>query len=256
MVVPKMAGARRGFGGRGRGRGGRVGGKKGRTKKNTDNEVYYGRQHPLVKSNWLVPFKIFKQHLPPLVNGRMVSASIDPGYVNLAIRVEEITPDGIFPRLYKKFPLSREMPCRLYEMRRHLDEHKDLFMELHYVFVEKQMNFNGQADRIGHDIISYFTGILRNSTIFPRVLEVDSKLKTTILSKEKVPSDQTKEWSKVLCRKELIERGDIESLEKYDKEKKKDDLADVVTMAKAMYEVLGVSPQNILTWKEYEFSGV
>lgn len=247
-----MPGARRGRGGF-RGRGGKRAGT--RKKKRFDNVLYYGRQHPLVECNWLIPFKIFKQHMPPLTNGRLRSVSIDPGYVNLAIRVEEITPEGIFPLVYEKFPLSKEIPCRLYEMRRHLDKHLDIFMTVHYVFVEKQMNFNGQADRIGHDLISYFTGILRNSTIFPRVLEVDAKLKTTILSKEKVPTDETKEWSKGVFREELIRRGDLVSLEIYDKEKKQDDLADVGTMAMAMYEVLGVSPENILTWKEYEFSG-
>lgn len=224
-----------------------------RAPKDKTDDPYYGRWCSLVNRGDMIPIQIDERHLPPLVTDCLVVASIDPGRENYALRIGSLSVSGVKTLLYVKFSVTKDPSSQLYQLTRELDKYKSLFMQCHYVIMEKQMFFNGKIDRIGDHTISYFLIVLRESKLRPRLIEFSSKLKTRFFLKDK--SADIKKWSAAFFRAELVKRGDLYALDILDKAKKKDDYADVGVEEMALHEILGVSPSNVEGWIEPEFRG-
>ena len=214
---------------------------------------YFGIHCKKVRQNEIVIFKCRESEIKPFINNEIVIVSIDPGTINYAIRIESIKKEKIEMLVYKKRNLPKEENLKMYALNQFLDEFKEYYKRIHYVLIEKQMVFNHKANRIGHHTVSYFINICKNLPNYPRVIEFDSKLKTRVLSDEKIPGKKTKKWSIEFCKNELEKRNDLISLEILKKSRKKDDLADVVSQICSFLKIMNINQENLNTWIEPDF---
>lgn len=180
--------------------------------------------------------------------------SIDPGIANFCIRVEERPIDftvKIPPKslLYVKLKLSKEAQqltesneCIYYKSLFDFFElHLALFQSCHLVIIERQMPFNYKATRIAQHIITFFMIYLKNLSHLPAIYEIDSKLKTDELGAPKTLNDRgIKQWTPIKAVELLEMRGDTESLSILNKNKKKDDLSDVICQIEGLFSFLGL----------------
>lgn len=115
-----------------------------------------------------------------------------------------------------------------------LDEHSDYFDKCSLFLIEQQMSFgrriNTKAIKIGQHTFSYFT--IRYMGFKP-VIEFEAYHKTQVFGMKKVKAKEHKLWSVEMCKSILSERGEDNILFNLLKEKKKDDLSDVIIQLQA-----------------------
>ena len=114
----------------------------------------------------------------------------------------------------------------------------DLFKSLELsdcktVIIENQLNVNMKCVRLQQHITTYFMIVHPHMKIVP----FSSKHKTRVFTQEKMTQRQRKMWSVNKALEILKERGEDWIIEKITKDKKKDDMADVIMQLEA-YEVM------------------
>lgn len=189
------------------------------------------------------------------IKSKFIVASIDPGSVNLAIRIEERRKNK-HPKflLFCKWDIRENKPlksevegvvdskCSFLKLTQNLENYKDILLKCDIVIVERQLSINYKATRIMQHIITYFQMLLigTGSVIY----EVDPKLKSKILQAPK--KVDLKAWSVDVAKQMLEERKDDHSLEIIDYySKKQDDLCDVVIQTESTLRYLGLSQSNL-----------
>jgi hypothetical protein len=163
--------------------------------------------------------------------------SIDIGKVNFAYCITEYT--SIYPNgnilLLENVNISSDIkPKHLLfpvfkNMTNELDKHKDLLDTCDYVVIEKQMNTNIMALKLGQHCQSYF--MLKVKT---NLVEFPSYYKTQCLNAPlKMTYSQRKKWAVHKAIDILMERGDYVNLTLLTLSTKSDDLADVIVQTEA-----------------------
>jgi hypothetical protein len=207
-------------------------------------------------------FTIFNPHTRDLnerqwTQGYYQVVSIDPAVKNMGFRIERRYPDGrILPLAYTrrnffvappvddagKPVVEASMVYETYELAtRFLDEFEPMFMQSHIVIIERQVPQNYKAVRFSQHIISYFTLKLKNNPLLPIIVEVDNKLKSRQLGAPRgIGERQVKMWLVEKAKELLQMRQDTWSLNLLTKERKKDDLADVICQVEAFFSYMGL----------------
>ena len=183
--------------------------------------------------------------------------SIDPGTVNLCIRVErrpalydeEANPNEIKTLFFNKYDLNKYFANENNNNDTYvllidkLDEWiKEFLPIVHIVIIERQLPKNYKAVRISQCLIDYFIFRLKKSNKYPLIIELQPKVKSKELKAPKHLNDRgIKLWSIDEAMSLLKIRGDqyaIDCIESSPKSKK-DDLADTVTQIEAFFSYMG-----------------
>lgn len=177
--------------------------------------------------------------------------SIDPGVVNLCIRVEERPFNkGIYyiPKTYyyERFFMKKE-ELELSDINENLyykrfleifNSNLELFKTCHIVIMERQLPWNYKSVRISQHILTYFMIHLKDLPQYPLIFEIHSTLKSKQLGASHLNSHAIKTWSVDYAKEILISRNDTYALDILNKSKKKDDLADTVTQIEAFFTLM------------------
>jgi hypothetical protein len=183
--------------------------------------------------------------------------SVDPAVNNMGFRIERRYRDGrIVPLAYTRQnfyvapPVDAEgkpmveagMVYETYELvTRFLDEFTSMFQESHIFIIERQMPQNYKAVRFSQHIITYFTLRLKDAPLLPLIVEVDNKLKSRQMGAPRgIGERQVKTWLIEKAKELLAMREDTWSLNLLTKERKRDDLADVVCQIEAFFSYMGL----------------
>lgn len=205
------------------------------------------------------PYTLYNPHTPNLHNlnnskwGEIIRViSIDPGTVNLCIRVEErpfnrnikYIPKTYF---YEKIHMKKEeleltegnenkYYSRFLEI---FNANWNLFKTCHIVIMERQLPWNYKAVRISQHILTYFMIHLKDLPQYPLIFEINSTLKSKQLGAKHLNSHAIKSWSVDFARDILVSRNDQFALNILNKKgAKKDDLADTVTQIEAFFSYM------------------
>lgn len=217
----------------------------------------YRPKAPKSQQSDKTPYTAYNPHSVRLTDDRWDDydyyrvVSIDPGTKNFAIRVEKrpkIADDfQIKTELYERLRLTdgvdEEMQCSIYTvLTDFLDEHLHLFLDCHYIIIERQLMQNYRTVRISQHVLTYFMIKLKDKPSLPIILEIDPKLKGKQLGAPKgITERQLKQWSVEKATELLGWRGDSLALDKLKKSKTKaDDLADTVCQIEAVFSYLGL----------------
>lgn len=177
--------------------------------------------------------------------------SIDPGIRNLALRVESRgIHSNTFPIKTLVFDVlhikeeERKLVGNVDQLYLYitnfLDQYIDIFRESHIMIIERQLPTNYRAVRISQHVISYFLFHFKDLPQLPMIMEIDSKLKGRELGASKHLNERgIKVWSVEYAQSLLTKRQDWLGLEKLNKIKKKDDLADTICQIEALFSFHG-----------------
>lgn len=199
------------------------------------------------------PFTVFNPHTLDLNNRNWNQdyyqvVSIDPSLKNLGFRIEKRFTNGkieslvycrknFAPNIKKSDNLEPSIICDTYEViTQFLDQYINLYLNSHIIIIEKQLIQNYKAVRISQHIISYFLFHLKNAPLLPLIVEIDSKLKLRQLGAPRGMNErQNKKWL-IEKAKELLQlHDDFASYQQLIKERKADDLSDVVCQSEAFF---------------------
>jgi len=174
--------------------------------------------------------------------------SIDIGRVNFAFCVTEYTsnhPKGNL-LLFDNVNLSSSIKPKSYlipvfhNMTKELNSHKHILDTCDYIVIEKQMNTNTQAIKLGQHCLSYFM-MTSNATL----VEFPSYYKTQSLNAPpKMTYTQRKKWAVSKATEILIERNDYINLTLITMMTKSDDLADVIIQTEAFL----LTKDKVMKW--------
>lgn len=174
--------------------------------------------------------------------------SIDIGRVNFAFCITEYINGSTGKILVlQNENLSSNVKHTLFpvfnNMNLVLDKHRSILETCDYIVIEKQMNTNIQALRIGQHCISYFM-INYNVTL----VEFPSYYKTQSLNAPlKMNYNKRKKWAIDKAIEILVEREDYTNLTLLTLSKKSDDLADVIIQTEAFL----LSKDRVFKWSKY-----
>lgn len=164
--------------------------------------------------------------------------SVDPGIVNLAIRIEERNKesDTMETIYYAKCGIDK---TNIFEsVMEEIDNLDSVIRKCHVIVVEKQLNSkNLQAVKVETFILSTLLMMTRNLEQTPRIGTISGKIKYThhdIKGKGKY----NKEMAPVVASRLLQQYGDTFSLEILSNSKKKDDFADTVLMCSVVSDIV------------------
>ena len=185
----------------------------------------------LENRNWTDPIKVI---------------SIDPGIRNLALRVESRGIHGNYPIKTLVFDMlhikeeERKLVGNVDQLflyiTNFLDQYLKIFKESHIMIIERQLPTNYRAVRISQHIITYFLMNLKDLPQLAMIMEIDPKLKGRELGASKHLNERgIKVWSVEYSQSLLTKRQDWNGLEKLNKSKKKDDLADTICQIEALF---------------------
>ena len=179
----------------------------------------------------------------------IIIASIDPGTVNYALTIEKVGKDRsgkVFymsrthlnpPRKKNDIPVSDKYVAAYANLNILLKNQLELLKTCDLIIIEKQMPFNYKATRISQHTIAFMTLMLDQD---PAIIEIEPRVKSLIL-KKKGDEPNNKIWSVIYAKKILELRGDTETLEKIEIErkiKKADDVCDVIVQAEGYLELI------------------
>ena len=182
--------------------------------------------------------------------------SIDPGKRNLCIRIEKRPTDPsilyIETEVYVNIDLEETMNKETHtdstfsKIRRVLDMYFDYIINTHFIIIENQLDVNTKCVVVQTNIITYMEMMLANTHLLPLIISVEPKLKTRMLGDGRTKNlnkNGIKLWSVKEARRILTRRGDqfgLEILENGVRNKKADDLGDVVCQVEALFMLLGL----------------
>jgi len=201
----------------------------------------------------------------------IVCISIDPGVVNLCIRIERrsfkngninvevLHHENVSFRKYVRIesvspnnsPNDRSISrlgingvvavSQLYgEIIKYIDKFKDILPEVNIVVIEKQLAVNYQSVRISQHLISIFQVLLANSKYRPWILEINSKVKSNLFAPNGINDKQIKAWAIEKALQLCFLRQDWQSFDSIidAPRKKSDDLSDTIVQLEALCSAL------------------
>lgn len=170
--------------------------------------------------------------------------SIDPGKRNFGIRIESrnLKTHRMETLLMTDYDIMVKGKCTINEiilnLNIFLDTKLDLIKTCNIMIVERQMPINHQAVRISQHVISYLCLHVSNNILLPGIYEIMNKCKHKILDcPNGLKRLDLKKWSVEKATEIMYEWGDQNGLLEIGKYKKKDDIADTVCQAEALYRI-------------------
>lgn len=179
-----------------------------------------------------------------------VIVSIDPAYVNFAIRIEKLTWDTsnfdtpptrelLHYHKYDFTEKKKDDQLIWLNLQKMLDDLHHYFTQAHIFLIEKQQSFtfknkgtvnNSKVIRVFGHTLGVLVTRYGNRDLFPIIAEVNPKLKAKMLwpEKSKLKYAETKTEAEKRVKEFFISWGDTASQQILAAETKKDDLADVV----------------------------
>jgi len=167
------------------------------------------------------------------LNRPLSIVSIDPGYKNFCLRIEERPryTDHVFPirQVFCDVINIGEEVERYFNLTTWLNDNRSLFNNIDIILIEKQMNDNTSVMRIAQHAMSWFYSYYFDRDIKAQIIEFCPKTKLRSLG---CPSNLNKrgykEWITKWAEEEFRVRGDGESLNALLKTKKTDDISDTL----------------------------
>ena len=128
--------------------------------------------------------------------------------------------------------------CHIYsKMNEILDFYRKFYLESHIIVIERQIRENYRMVRLSQAIIQYFINVVKDTMYRPLIIEVDSKLKYSVLNgvKNTTKKGHRKSvWGPWMARNILNHYYDYTSIQTIDNLKnKKDDISDIVLQLEA-----------------------
>lgn len=170
--------------------------------------------------------------------------SIDPGSVNLGIRIEERYTSGwIIPIYYHKWSLRKKGSGSKHDVdftRRNLamklEEIDEMVQDSHIVLIERQLKKNYECTRLMESLITYFVIKLKDNPNYPLIYTIDPKLKGRLLgARPGMKKADLKKWAAVKAKQLLKMRQDDWSFHILDQASKDDDYGDIVCQIEAYF---------------------
>lgn len=162
---------------------------------------------------------------------------IDPAVeINLAIRCERRYFNGtIVPIMMDHIDFSSGDSPIIY-LTKYLDRYISIFMDTHIFLIEQQeVRENIPVIKIASFLLSYLCIRTLNSPKNPRIIEVDSHMKSKTFGFKKQPGLTIKKQCKDFAIRLLQMRNDNASLQALNKAARKQDLCDVICMTEAFF---------------------
>lgn len=176
--------------------------------------------------------------------------AIDPGLVNMAVRVERRYKRGnrVETLYMEKFSIKRFSKMKIYdkyiimdncfsELRDKFDSISDLFGDTDFFVIERQLRVAPRNRIIEGMVKMYLTVTLKDMSHLPTIYTIDALMKYTILDIRGVrgqPKSRKKNGVKFSIDL-LRERDDNVGLEIIDSLKKKDDVSDTIIICEAFF---------------------
>lgn len=182
----------------------------------------------------------------------LYTCSIDPGIVNLEIRLESRS-HGIVKKLHSwKIVAGNKktyFPLVLQRISEGLSKIIPHLKECHVFVIEQQLHENYRALRIAQHIITWLTiqvGLpALHSTIIPQIYEISNRAKYRVLNAPKnLNTKALKKWGTLKALEILQRRGDSNSLTELQNLRKKDDYADTIIQMEAFAILQGWGPSR------------
>lgn len=163
--------------------------------------------------------------------------SIDPGIVNLAVRIEIRKDQNVYTEILTKHKLKCKNEENIYiNLINILLTYENYYKNCHFIIIEKQVKMNQNMIKLSQHIISFFLMNTRQNIFKPIIIELDSHIKGRLLPKcNKGDHKEIKRYSIQKAMELLMNRNDINGWNILNSEKKKDDLSDVIVQAEAFW---------------------
>lgn len=185
-------------------------------------------------------------HLANLFRRRKtITCSIDPGIKNYAIRIAERNncTHQTTTIYYKRWELDKTEASKEVEVDltyRSLDVKLtsilDLIEQVDLLIIERQLPINYNSTRIMQYTMTWFEHVFKQNKTnrYPIICSIAPHLKGRMLGAPRgLPKPELKKWSVEVAIDILTDNGDEWALGRINTERKKDDLADVVTQYEA-----------------------
>jgi hypothetical protein len=205
------------------------------------------------------PYTLYYPHNTPINDRKWTNdyhqiVSIDPARKNYAFRIERRYFSGqittvAFDKVHIESIIEddKNTICDTYNvLTNFLNKFDKFYKNCHYIIVERQLPQNYKASRIAQHTLSYFFLKLKDSPLFPSIIEIDPKLKGKILGAPKNITDkQLKSWAIEKGTNLLNIRQDTYALTVLKQFKnKQDDLCDTICQIEAFCIYIGIEHPN------------
>lgn len=204
------------------------------------------------------PYVIFNPHsLPPCIgesSDQIVITAIDPGIKNCGMRTSiytmstqlsqtlqmcniNFTAEGFHPVAAAG---TSGMETQYYTaIFLAFEPYLQYFLNSQYICVESQLPINYDLVRMGQHITTYLMTVIRNKGCRPLIVELDPHTKTRMLNAPpKMTKPQIKAWCRLAAIHFLKVNGEPHIAEFLEKQRKGDDMGDVVCYEKCMILIL------------------
>lgn len=183
-----------------------------------------------------------------------ITCSVDPGTKNYAIRIanrNNCTRQST-TIYYNRWELDStvgtddpdvEIECTYSSLSNKLIKIIDLLEQVDILIIERQLPINYNSTRVMQHTIACFEHVFRQNKTkrYPIICTVAPHLKGRMLGAPRgLPKPELKKWSVEITYDILRDNGDDWALRRLDNERKKDDLADVVTQYEAFCLYFGL----------------
>ena len=210
------------------------------------------------------PFVVYNPHTVPLEQRHWDQedvwyvASIDPGLVHLAIRVEsrnrktgEIKPllmvkNDVYANYEAKTDAWINQSVNIIDDI--LSRNSEILLNCHMWIIEKQLGINYKSLTLSKQIIMWAHLYLKNRPRLPLIIEYESKQKYRMFNAPPFNQKELKKWGIGKALELLQHRNDQQSIYFINHEpiSKRDDLADTVLLIEAFFKYMGW-PETIVT---------
>jgi hypothetical protein len=127
-----------------------------------------------------------------------------------------------------------------------LSNYEDYFRNSHYIILEHQCKkANPNVVRMSQHLISFIMGVVRDTGLRPLIIEIDGRLKSSMLGLKRMPKPELKKTTTKIAVNILKERGEIELAEFLEKPGKKDDMGDTVCYEFLWWQILGKNKKEL-----------
>lgn len=120
-----------------------------------------------------------------------------------------------------------------------LNKYKQYFRKSHYIIMEHQCSrASYNVIRMSQQILSYILMTVKNKGNRPLIIEIDARLKSSMLSLPKMKKNDLKKKCLEYAIEILTKRGEFEILDKLKKMRKKDDIGDSICYEFIWWKIL------------------
>lgn len=201
-------------------------------------------------------FSVFNPHTEKPVNiknRKIIGVFIDPAIKTCAIRVAKYDIDTKkvktllqelfdFRTIENEYATGTSYYSNCINL---LDNYLKYFKKAHYIVIESQFVKSKDIYRMGQHLISYFLIKTKNCGSNPLIIEIDPKLKTSMLNLPRMKQRLLKKKCKEIAINLLHERGEHDLAENIAKLRKGDDHGDTICYEYIWWKILSQNKKNL-----------